>query len=477
MTDDQQPPPPAYTLAEGALDYALTSNPFPLMASGAVGELVRAEMSLVISAAPGHEVLCRALEVRLPRGADTADALVESADGIEVSPSDDYWEYEVESTASTVSIVLTPKYDGFEFTNESLTVTMRGVGVNRHFGNSRLTIIEDCVPLGATEAGPPGSLDVQPTSVTLTVEKVPYRPPADFGTPNRFSAHRAAGSGADGTPATLVSAGSQVTLRWQPATGVERRLFSQRLTANDNDPGRDVSDRSVLTTEIVRTTAFTLRTKVIATGQTSYDTVTVQVEDPILAGLTVAGPLTVPESLTVRGTLAATGGLTAKQSLAVEGALTATGAVQASGAMAADQGAEVSGTLSAPGPTVVPGEVCAQRLETKDLTANTCVKMLKRGPWIDLSTSEPSFTAPTDGFFAAQLTVRAAQRIDLELKVSGDPGRTYPPSLSVRSLNNPPKEDTVLIPLRRGDTLTGRGELALIMTNHQESVWFPLGGS
>ncbi|MFD9206409.1 hypothetical protein ACFVZM_09005 [Streptomyces sioyaensis] len=436
-------PPPAYALGRGALDHALTSAPFPLQASHATEPLNRADLDLVISAAPDEEVLCRGLEIELPMGT-TAQDLVESADGITITLSDDFWSWSLETTDTAVRCLLTPQGDGFIFDEDGLTVGLRGLGINREHGNSYLRVFEDYEPLKQNTTRQP---------VTLVFEKAPYRPEIESGSPNRFSAHRYSGSGADTAPATLVKAGSTVTLRWQYRQGVERHLFGQYLSADYSAPGIDVSQLSRFDTEpLQRATTFTLRTRDQETGETTYDTVTVQVDSPTLAGLDLTGPLSGYDGrLTLAVPVTVAGELVAEQGLEAAGAFHASTAVTVTDTLTAEAGAAIDGPLQVDGSIEVLGDVEAQHITTGNLTAKKTVKML--GESHSVPRDKP-LTAESDGLVVGHVfSPYWGVRPDLTLQVNGDQ-RT----MRARADSDHPSE-AVFMPVLRGETLTTSGYL------------------
>ncbi|QRX89943.1 polymer-forming cytoskeletal protein [Streptomyces noursei] len=435
-------PPPAYALGRGGLDHALTSAPFPLQASHTTAPLNRADLDLVISAAPGEEVLCRGLVIELPMGT-TAQDLVESADGISITLSDDFWNPSLETTDTAVRCLLTPQDDGFIFDEDGLTVGLRGLGINREHGNTRIRVFEDYEPLEQSTTRQP---------VTLVFAKAPYRPEIESGSPNRFSVHRYSGSGADTAPATLVTAGSTVTLRWQYRQGVERHLFGQYLTADYSAPGIDVSDLSRFDTEpLVRATTFTLRTRDQETGETTYDTVTVQVDEPTLAGLALTGPLSGYDgTFTLAVPVTVAGELVAQQGLEASRAFHASTAVSVTDTLTVEAGATVDGTFQADGSIEVLGDVEAQHITTGNLTAKKTVRMLG-GASVPTSPGS-SLTANTDGLFVGSASVPGwGVRPSFTVQVNDD-------QRTMRAITDDghPSE-AVFMPVLRGEKLTASG--------------------
>ncbi|MER6305031.1 hypothetical protein [Streptomyces sp. NPDC001657] len=458
---DEELPPPAYALGQGALDHALTSAPFPLKASHATAALNRADLDLVISAAPGQEVLCRGLVIELPMGT-TAQALVESADGISISLSDDFWSSSLETTETAVRCLLTTEDDGFIFDEDGLTVRLRGLGINREHGNTHIKVFEDYEPLGQTSTTQP---------VTLVFEKAPYTPDNESGSPNRFSAHRYSGSGADTAPATLVKAGSTVTLRWQHRQGVERHLFGQYLTADNSAPGIDVSHLTRIDTEpLQRATTFTLRTRDQDTREMTYDTVTVQVDSPTLAGLTLTGPLSArDDALTLTGPVRVSERLVAQEGFDASETVHVSTRVSAQ-EMTASEGVTVDGPVLVFGAIEVPGDVEAKHITTSDLMAKRTVRMLGRPQQLPVSDGT-DFTAGTDGLYAGHLRDidNMFSDVDLTLKVNGG-------QRSVRAATDDDRRrDAVFMPLLRGETISASGgDLHPRLTTRL--VWVPFGG-
>ncbi|MGA5560620.1 hypothetical protein ACPCUV_05465 [Streptomyces platensis] len=458
-TTDEELPPPAYALGRGALDHALTSAPFPLQASHATAPLNRADLDIVISAAPGEEVLCRGLVIELPMGT-TAQDLVESADGISVALSDDFWSSSVESTGTTVRCRLTPQDDGFIFDEDGLTVGLRGLGMNREHGNTYIKVFEDYEPLDQNTTTQP---------VTLFFAKVPYRPELESGSPNRFSAHRYSGSGADTAPATLVKAGSTVTLRWQHRQGVERHLFGQYLSADYSAPGIDVSDLSRFDTEpLQRATTFTLRTRDQETDETTYDTVTVQVDSPTLAGLTLTGPLSGHNrTLTLAVPVTVAGTLVAQQGLEASGAFHASTAVTVTDTLTAGAGATVDGLLQVDGSIEVPGDVEVQHVTTGNLTAKKTVKML--GGTRRLGLAGDSLAAESDGLCVAHaFYIGSNIGSNFSLHVNGDQRPMH------AQANSRQPSQAVFMPMLLGETLTLSGHVPGGPTTLV--LWMPFGG-
>ncbi|MFG2530421.1 hypothetical protein [Streptomyces sp. NPDC048516] len=451
-------PPPAYALGRGALDHALTSAPFPLQAGHVTAPLNRADLDLVISAAPGEEVLCRGLVIELPMGT-TAQDLVESADGISIALSDDFWSWSLETTDTAVRCLLTAKDDGFIFDEDGLTVGLRGLGINREHGNTYLKVFEDSEPL---------ELNTTRQPVTLVFAKVPYRPEIESGSPNRFSAHRYSGSGADTAPATLVKAGSAVTLRWQYREGVERHLFGQYLSADYSAPGTDVSHLSRFDTEpLQRATTFTLRTRHQETGETTYDTVTVQVDSPTLAGLTLTGPLSGYDgTLTLAVPVTVDGELVAQQGIEASSAFHASTAVSVRDTLTTEVGATIDGPLQVDGSIEVL-DVEAQHITTGNLTAKKTVKMF--GDTRRLGLAGDSLTAESDGLCVAHaFYIGSNIGANFHLHVNGD----QRPMHAHASMRHP--SQAVFMPMLRGETLTLSGQVP--GGNTTLVLWMPFGG-
>ncbi|MFI9271383.1 hypothetical protein ACIGXM_11810 [Kitasatospora sp. NPDC052896] len=357
---------PAYSIASGALDYASLTTPFPLQVSPPSGDRPPARMDFVVSAPPGDPVRCAKVVMEIPIGTG-ATSLVETATGI-TATAPTGWQSAITSTASTATITFTPPGNAFVFDQDGVEIVIDGLRINTEPGNVTIRIAEHLV-------GEP-----QPTVVPLFVEKWPYRPPVLAGSPNRFAARRWAGTGSlSPSPATQVTAGQRVTLTWQARGDVERHLFTQPLNDDLGATGRDVSTLTRFDCDpVVRPTTFTLRTKVKATGETMYDTVTVTVDTPTFAGLSLTAPLaagasgtvTFPEAVTVTKGLSIDGELTAGAGL------TALATFEAKQNLNATTGISVTGSAGAGGTSTVPGgEVTAAGITTKDLTAKKTVRI------------------------------------------------------------------------------------------------------
>ncbi|MGI5335984.1 hypothetical protein ACQEVS_00585 [Streptomyces sp. CA-181903] len=387
----EPPENPTYAIASGALDYAVLTTPFPLQAGppsgGGPSESV-ARMNVVVSAPPGDPVACARIVTHIPVG-EGATSLVETADGITATPPEG-WSQETTVTGNTVSVTFTPPGEEFVFDQDGATLVVDGLRINREPGHATIRFMEHLTG------------ESQPTPVTLPLEKWPYRPPVDAGSPHRFSARRwSADGGLNSSPATEVTAGQRVVLAWQFRDGVERHLFTRPLDADMAGQGQDVSTLSRVDSEpVVRATTFTLRTRDIATGETVYDTVTVTVATPRFAALRVrelaagsGGTVTFPEGatvstgLTVQGTVTANAGLTAGETVKVTSQLVA------------EQGITVDGEASAGGAsTVAGGEVVAGGITTKDLTAKQTVKMIRFA-----GRTHTSFSLPTDALLTGYM--------------------------------------------------------------------------
>ncbi|AEW92670.1 MULTISPECIES: polymer-forming cytoskeletal protein [Streptomycetaceae] len=468
-TDDELPVP-SYVLGQGLLDYALTSTPYPLMASPATGALTRADVTLVVCAAPGEQVLCGELTVELPLG-DEAQALVSSADGIEAVPSDSYWTVTVETVTGRVRITLTAAGSGYVF-DDGFLVRLRNLGIARAVGGTWIDVAENAVPLGGA-AGTRGGAPVR-----LENAKAPFRPAVEAGSPNRFSAHRYSGSGADTAPATLVAAGSPVTLRWQDRQGVTRRLFGDFLPedAGPHDPreGLDVTDRARLdSAPLLRPAVFTLRTTDTATGAISDESVTVQVDSPTCDGLTLTGPLTPREgrvAFDITGSFSVNGALSVEGTLGA-GELRATGEATASGPLRTSGGATLDGALTTGGRLRSDGEVVAGHVSTGDLTAHERVQMFGTPETATIS-SGWKCSAGTDGLYAGHLTppnpyLTAA---DLEVVVNGVGGERK----TAAGVERKEEYGALFLPLLRGDTVQ-TGGVASTHVGFQRVFWIPFG--
>ncbi|RJQ83878.1 hypothetical protein [Amycolatopsis panacis] len=469
-------PPPAYALSEdGELDYALTSTPFPLMASPpSPGPLVAAELDLVITAAPGKKVTCSRLVIALPRGTQP-QSLVESGDGIEVRFSDDSWSAAIAGTEGTVECVLTSEYDFYDFEGETLVVHLRGVGVNRSAGNTEVTVTEHCRL--------PGDDQDRVTTVRLrNIEKEPFRPAIAAGSPNRFSVHRGAPSENNPAPATTVRAGSTVTLRWRKPEAARQWVFAQYLRSENGFAGKEVTGESTLASDpLNRTTTFTLRTITTATREITDESVTVQVSNPTLAGLTVRGPVGVPASLTLGGDLKTGRTPTDAHGLTVAGQLTATGAATVTDTLTAHQGIAIAGPLTVRGtPTsgasTISGQVTAAAITVRNLTATNSVTLF--GPPVKVILTKPNlpFVAQTEGILVVQLLSAHLHKDTLIVEVNAG-GQQWSAMLLSNGLNLAPRSDSLLIPLRPGDEVTASGSATQHppLVSHQ-SAWLPTGG-
>lgn len=362
----ESPEYPAYAIASGALDYAVLPTPFPLQASASEGDLSVVRMNIVVSAPPGDPVASTRIVVQIPIGVSPT-SLVETADGITATPPPG-WRHEIAATETTATVTFVPPGGEFLFDEDGATLIIDRLRINRESGHATVRFLEH---LSDAE---------QPTSVPLPLEKWPYQPPVDAGSPHRFSARRwSAGADLSSSPATQVAAGQPVALAWQFRQGVERHLFTQPLDDDTTGPGRDVSNLSRVDSQpVVRPTTFTLRTKVTATGETTYDTVTVTVATPRFVGLALrelaagsAGTVTMPGGATVARRLTVQGAVTANAGLTAGDTFTATSQ------LVAEQGITVNGSASAVGTsTVAGGEVTAGGITTQDLTAKQTVKMI-----------------------------------------------------------------------------------------------------
>ncbi|WP_405361982.1 hypothetical protein OG535_29330 [Kitasatospora sp. NBC_00085] len=362
----QFPEFPAYSIASGALDYASLTTPFPLQVSPPSGEGPSVRMDFVVSAPPGDPVRCAKIVMEIPIGT-TATTLVETATGIAATPPTG-WQSAITSTASTATITFTPPGNAFVFDQDGAQLVIDGLRINTEPGEATIQITEYLVG------------EAQPTAVRLKVEKWPYRLPVLAGSPNRLAARRWAGAGSlSPSPATRITAGQRVTLTWQTRGDVERHVFTQPLDDDLGATGRDVSTLTRFDSDsVVRPTTFTLRTKVKATGETMYDTVTVTVDTPTFAGLSLTAPLTAGAS----GTVTFPEAVTVSKGLTVDGAVTAHTGLTALDTFEAKQnlnataGISVTGSASAGGNSTVPGGgVTAAGITTKDLTAKKSVKI------------------------------------------------------------------------------------------------------
>ncbi|MEU0939031.1 hypothetical protein [Embleya sp. NPDC005971] len=360
------PEHPAHAIVSGLLDYAIVSNPFPLQASAPAGEATIARLDMVVSAPPGDPVTCSRMEIHLPIG-DSAQSLVSTADGITTTPPTG-WTGTVTSTATaTATVTFTPPGNSFVFDQDGVVASIGGLRINKEPGNAEVRITEHPVAVKSP--------------IVLVLAKHPHRPPVPAGSPNRFSARRWADDTLNPSPATEVTAGQKVTLTWQHRPDVERYLFTQPLNSDLAATGHDVTQATRWdSAPLLRPTTFTLRTKVVEAGKTTYeyDTVTVTVDTPTYAELSSSGPIragasgtvafldavAVPGSLTVDGAITARGGLTSEQTFTTEDRLTA------------PQGITVQGPASAAANSSVPGgEVTSAGIITKDLTAKKTVKI------------------------------------------------------------------------------------------------------
>ncbi|WP_439678220.1 hypothetical protein [Embleya sp. MST-111070] len=437
MTEDFPEYPP-YSIVSGALDHALLTNPFPLQASPPTGGPTSARLGLVVSAPPGDPVRCSKLVVEIPIGT-SATSLVDTATGITATPPAG-WQQAIASTPSTATVTFTPPGGEFEFDQDGAELAVEGLRVNTTPGNAKIRIVEHVV--GQT-----------PTTLDCDITKGPYRPPIPAGSPNRLSARRWAGTGSvSPTPATQVAAGQKVTLTWQHRTGVERRLFTQPLNAAVADPGRDVSlDTRFDSAPLVRPTTFTLRTKVTATGEVMYDTVTVTVDSPTFAGLRLKGPLAgprdgsavvFPDAVTVNKGLAVQGTVTARAGL------TALGTFEAKQELAATAGITVTGSAEAGGSSTVPGGqvTVAAGTTTTNLTAKGTVKLLTTvARWRNLSAALPDTDVLLLGYVVEGIGMPNLGRVDATVA-----DRIVRTKAKTRSH----EADAIFLPIRAGERLT-----------------------
>ncbi|MYS80769.1 hypothetical protein [Embleya scabrispora] len=385
----------------------------------------------------GHTaVRCTSLAVELPIGTRPRD-LVTTAQGIEATTTTPGWSRptrEVDANRVRFEFVPSTPEDGI-ITEDPVEFVLTGVPVNNTVGVAYPRIVETSAkgqdaPVARTRFA---RLPKFPAGTTTTLP---------VGTNLRVYAGEAPIDGRP--PAVSVRPGSKVTVAWNPAHGVVRRLHHR-----DQQDGEIIPDgvTQMVCGPLLRETTFTVQTVSQVDGTVNrYDSITVQVDVPqypkvTIANAVLAGPL--PNSViriespaTVAGTLSVKEAITAASTLAITGTVTAPAITAAT--------TQFAGTLAITGALTANNLTAARVTTTRGLTASGRVDILKAGRQeLSAAAGGGSATFTTDGLILAN----AHQNGNLTLWVRITGGAEFRTGTGAGL-------GTLIAPVRAGDTAT-----------------------
>ncbi|MGI5335983.1 hypothetical protein ACQEVS_00580 [Streptomyces sp. CA-181903] len=283
------------------LDYAARTEPDPLEAN--LSGPSPADLSVVVSNRGFVAVRCSSIVVDLPVGSRPRDLLA-TGTGIEASVTTPGWAKTGETAGpDQARFEFRPVSGEAEIAADPVTFTFTGLSVNSAVGVAYPRI---------TETSATGQDPLLPRERFVRLPKFPAGASAapSAGTNLRVYAGERPDDGQP--PAVRVPHGSKVTVVWDPAPNVVRRLHHQ-----DQAAGAEIAEgqTSLVCGPLYRETTFTLQTVAQVEGQpvSRYDSCTVQVDVPeypmvILpngslsdvasAGLRITSPVRVAETLT-----------------------------------------------------------------------------------------------------------------------------------------------------------------------------------
>lgn len=348
-----------------------------------------AEVTLQVTNRGLDPVRCAGITVTFPVGQRARD-LAASSQNVNATSVPEGWEAaDPIRTNRFVRFTFTPSGGSTVITDKSLQFDFFPMAVNSTVGVS----YPDVTEVTATE-------DQQPESrpVTLRLPKFPVGVRSGAVTGTNLAVFPEQHTEAD-LPLVRVARGSKVTIAWKPAPGLARILHWQ-----DSDTGTELADGagSLVCGPLLRDTTFTLQTVSQAEGETTnrYDSVTVAVEVPSYAKITVPGEVGTPAPSTpmhIDGQLTITESLTAPSAL-VTGELK-TQATLCTPSVEASH-LRFSGTVNATQINLATDLTASRVTSRQGLTATGTVRILKAGVE-ELSANGGTRTMTTDGVVVA----------------------------------------------------------------------------
>ncbi|MEU0939030.1 hypothetical protein [Embleya sp. NPDC005971] len=410
MTATPTTAPAVSTATEPLLDHIVRANPDPLEANLS-GPSEPARMRVTVSNGGHTAVRCTSLAVELPIGTRPRD-LITTAEGIDATITTPGWTPAPRDVdANRIRFEFVPSPEAETITDEPVEFTLTGIPVNNAVGVAYPRIVETSAK---------GQDTPVPRTAFARLPKFPAGTTTTFPVGTNLRVYAGEEPIAGRAPAVSVPWGSKVTVAWNPAQGVVRRLHHRDRPDGELIPA---DATSTVCGPLVRETTFTVQTVSQIGGTVSrYDSFTVHVDEPQYQKVTIAdgvlaGPL--PDSAiriesptSVAKTLAVTKAITARNTLTVTGTVTAP-AIKAAGT-------HFAGTLAITGALTVNNLTAARVTTTDGLTATGRVNILKAEKR-ELAAAGSSETFTTDGLILAN----AHQGSDLTLWVRIGDGREF----------------------------------------------------
>lgn len=410
-----------------------------------------AEITLLVTNGGWSPVRCTGITVTFPVGQRARD-LAASSQNVNATSVQEGWEAEDPiRTNRFVRFAFTPPGGSTVITDEPLRFDFFPVAVNSTVGVSYPEVTETT----ATEGEPP-----EERPVTLRLPKFPVGVRSGAITGTNLTVFPEQHTEAD-LPLVRVARGSKVTVTWKPAPGLARILHWK-----DSDTGTEIADGagSLVCGPLLRDTTFTLQTVSQAEGETTnrYDSVTVPVDVPSYAKITVPGEVDTPDPSTP---MHIDGQLTIRQSLTAPRALV-TGDLKTQATLrtpSVEAGhLRFSGTVNATQTHLATNLTAARVTTTQGLTATGTVRILSAGNE-ELSANGGTRTMTTDGMVAA--TARGGSgEITLNVATSAGTFRTT----TVGGYGN------LMVPIRADTDVTWAVE-GTPDTGQVGFYWFPFG--
>ncbi|MCA6091382.1 hypothetical protein LE181_04245 [Streptomyces sp. SCA3-4] len=293
------------------LDYAIISEPFPLYAAVS-DDTPRSTLHLVISNGGGSTVYCREFLISLPHG-ELAQSLVAATAGDGDGSAPGWTVANIQEGASIVlpqgdyaHFQVKPPTDTTPLDVSGITITLKNLRIGTKPGTARVEVREMATP-------DQGTWPDSPRFTSLPITKFPA-PAIPVQVVTDFHAEP-----------YEVEAGGEVRLTWRgPSTLDYTVAHSSGATGSvESDGKKDEPVKDfVWKGTVTRDTTFQL--SYVIAGATHYQTTTVVVTDPVIAGLKVMGDkglyveknanvdgdLNVGKNTSITGTLGATDDIT-----------------------------------------------------------------------------------------------------------------------------------------------------------------------
>lgn len=381
------------TATEGAADAAplltraVHTEPNPLQADPAAP--VESELSVYLTNSTWNAIRCTGVTIVLPMGRGPQQ-IAASHETIAVTPPTADWDVQTTRLNTYVKYDFTPPGGSIDVEDEALHFRFAALPVNSAVGVCYPDVVE------VTASG--GEEPVE-RSASLRVPKFPVGahgtgPTATAG----LVVYPESYTGSE-PPVVRVARGSKVTVAFNPAPGLARRLHWRNSDIGDQVPdGADHLECGPL----YQDTSFCLQTVSEAGGETisAYDTVTVAVDVPAYTLITVPdGVVTVaqPAPLNIPGELTVATSATFDTATTVTGDLVA-GTLTAPSVSAA--ALDFTGTVRTDSPYTTSHLEAGHLTASAGLAATGAVWMMSRAAE-KLPTPCGSRVMPTDGFLAS----------------------------------------------------------------------------